>query len=52
VKHYVMSGIALVGLVCLTLAHVWRVVGIGQAVIMYALLAVSGISDFRKGRQP
>jgi hypothetical protein len=52
VKHYVMAGIALVGLVCLTLAHVWRVVGIGQAVFMYALLAVSGIRDFRKGRQP
>jgi len=49
-KHYVMASIALVGLVCLTLSHVWRVVGIGQAIFCYLFLAVSGINDFRAGR--
>lgn len=47
-KHrYVMAGIALVGLVCLTISRVWKTVGIGQAAFLYIFLALSAINDFR-----
>ena len=50
-KHYIMASIAAVGLVCLTIARVWRVVGVEQTIFQYAILTFFGIDHFVKARQ-